>query len=935
MGHTIVLIESDHPVGTLTRRAFELAGVPWDQCHHEDRGNLSIVMVLSRHFLERLPTALAQAAREAARSQVRVSVNPQAGEMTGSAVDRAFRLLEDPQFVDLVTEAVDVGIVSPADAFTEAPAGAVVHSLLDAQVVLLNQSPAVMDSAAEAYRLLPFPDEPSLPGGGTGPTALLRAADRVVPFFGREEELARLTSWREASDQVSVMLVHGPGGQGKSRVALEFGRQAVAAGWRALQALYEPDAEPFAGCSLGAADVLVVVDYAERWPRQHLIDLRRHVLERHPGRLRFLLVARHAGYWWKGLTNPLLKSGTTTSELALGALADTVTQRRVAFAAARDRFAEMLGVTEASRLRPAGSLDDDAYRLALTLHMAALVVVDAQARGANAPADPGALSAYLIAREQDHWQSMIDSGRIALRPEVMGRLVVIATLTRSLPQAAAEKVLTEVGLASSSAQARAMIDDHSLCYPASGPRVLTPLLPDRLGEDFLAESLPNHELGRGDPWTGRLPEGLTTGAAAHEPAVLTVLIETAARWEHVRRDHLVPLLARRPGLVLRAEGAALITLAGYADLPLLEALTGELPGRHVELDSGIAALSRKLTGFALARTDDKAEKARLYESLAARLSNAGLYEDAVAAGWEAIALLRNLAEKAPDTHEPGLADALGNIGIDLWHAGLLAESVAAMREAVDIYRRRAADDPDAYNEDLAAELTNLTGALIGMGHFTDALAPAQEATAKFLRLPGRDLGTASAQRNLAIVLGNLGRYAEAAPAVESAVSIFRRLAQEQPQVYTVDLADSLQTLGNQLAGANRHDEALAAVEESVGILRRLAAANPTAHERGLALALTSLANRLSRTGDHVSAVAAGDEAVHIARRSAALTPVLGVALNNLARHLSRDGNHDMALAAIEEAIATWRALADVNPAASGDRLARALAIREELTREAR
>jgi tetratricopeptide (TPR) repeat protein len=934
MGYTIVLAESDEPVGVLTRRAFELAGVPWDQCHHEDRGTLALVLVPSRHVLEKLPAAFARAAREAAQTRLRVSVHPQTQELTASAVDRAFRLLGDSRFVDLVTEAVDVGVVAPADAFAEEPPGAVVHRLTDARVFLLVRSPAAMDSAAETYRLLPFPDEPGPLVHGS-PSVLLRAADRVVPFFGREQELERLTSWREAPDKVSVLLVHGPGGQGKTRLAVEFGRQSAVAGWCTLQALHEPDAEPNAGCSLGAADVLVVVDYAERWQRHHLTDLRRHVLARRPGRVRLLLVARHAGYWWKGLTNPLLKSGTTTFELSLGALADTVTQRRVAFAAARDRFAHLLGVTGAGRMRPAGSLDDDAYRLALTLHMAALAVVDAHARDATAPADPGALSAYLVRREQDHWQSMIDNGRITTRTEVMSRLVAIATLTRSLPPVDAEKVLIEVGLAGSPVEAQSMVDDHSLCYPPHGPRVLAPLLPDRLGEDFLAESLPNHEHGRGDPWVGRLPDALTTEAAAHAPAVLTVLIETAARWEHVRRDHVVPLLARRPGMVLRAEGAALITLASYADLPLLEALTAELPDRHVELDSGVAALSRKLADFALSRTDDEAAKARLYGSLAARLSNAGLYEDAVAAGWEALMLQRRLVEQTPDTHEPELANALGNIGIDLWHAGLLAESVAAMREAVDIYRRRAAYDPVAYDEDLAAELTNLTGALIGMGRFADALDPAREATATFVRLPGLDLERASAERNLAIVLGSLGRYAEAVPVIEAAVSVFRGLAREQPQVHIVDLADSLQTLGNQLAGANRHDEALAAAEQSVGLMRRLAAANPAAHERSLALSLTSLANRLSHRGDHSSAVAAGEEAVHIARRSAVPTPVLGVALNNLARHLARDGNNDTALATIQEAIAVWNALADIDPSTYGDRLIRALAIREELTRDLR
>lgn len=927
----IVLVESDRPVGALTRRAFEIAGVPWDQCHFEDRRNLALVVVPTSGALVALPAALARAAREATRTRLRVSIQPPAEELTASTVAAAFRLLENARFADLVTEAVDVGIVAPADTFAEAPAGAVVHSLPDARVFLLTRSPAAVDSATEAYRVLPFPDAPSLLTGG-GPSALLRAADRAVPFFGREEELARLTSWRDAPDPVSVLLVNGPGGQGKTRLAVEFSRRTAQDGWCVLQALYQPGTAPDAGRGLLGADVLLVVDYAERWTRSHLLDLRRHVLARAPGRLRLLLVARHAGYWWKCLTNPLLKFGATLAELRLGALADTVAQRRVAFAAARDSFAELLGVGEFGRLRPVGSLDDDAYRLALTLHMAALVTVDAHARGATAPTDPGALSAYLVRREQDHWQSMLDNDRIATRPEAMSRIVAIATLTQSMPPANAEQVLIEVGLADSPTEARLMIDDHALCYPPHGPRVLAPLLPDRLGEDFVAELLPDHELGSGDPWAGRLPDALITGAADHEPAVLAVLIETAARWEHVRRDHLIALLARRPRLVLRAEGTALITLASYAELPLLEAFTAELPDRHAELDSGIAALSRRLTDFALARTNDLAIKARLHEGLAARLSNAGLYEEALAAGREAIALRRRLAGENPDPHQPGLADALGNVGIDLWHAGLLEESVAMMREAVDTYRRCAAGDPDVYDKDLAAELTNLTGALIGINRFADALTPARDATSIFSRLPGLDLETASAQRNLAIVLGNLGRHAEAVPAIESAVAIFRQLSRERPQVYTADLADSLHTLGNQLARVERHDEALVAAEESVGILRRLAAVNPAAHERGLALGLTSLANRLSAAGDHTSAVAVGEEAVNIAHRAAGPTPVLGVALNNLARHLARNGDADLAAATANEAVATWRAIADVNPAAYGDRLDRAVALREELAR---
>jgi hypothetical protein len=127
-------------------------------------------------------------------------------------------------------------------------------------------------------------------------------------------------------------------------------------------------------------------------------------------------------------------------------------------------------------------------------------------------------------------------------------------------------------------------------------------------------------------------------------------------------------------------------------------------------------------------------------------------------------------------------------------------------------------------------------------------------------------------------------------------------------MHTASLAESLQTLGNQLSGANRQTEALAAAEESVAVRRRLAAANPAAHERGLATALSSLANRYSRAGDQAAAVATSEEAVHVAGRSTVPTPVLGVALNNLARHLARNGRPDLALAAAENFQITLRSV---------------------------
>ena len=560
--------------------------------------------------------------------------------------------------------------------------------------------------AAEAFRLEEFPCETSacqVDPQRSGLSALLRAASRVVPFIGRTTELSQLQSWRDAPGRLSVILVFGPGGQGKTRLASEFAGDSEMAGWAVAQARHQSDPQPRLPSAGNPredqAGVLVVVDYAERWPRLELEQLLQHRLLSRAGRARVLLLARPAGYWWKALANPLVKLGATVAELPLGPLADSVAQRKTAFTAARDRFAEILGVADTSRLQPAGSLADDAYELALTLHMAALVAVDAHRRKSSAPDKPSELSSYLLQREYDHWQTMGDNRRISTSPRTMARLVALATLTQSLSHRDATDLLLSIGLAGDRAEAQSLLDDYGSCYPATGDfgKVLEPLRPDRLGEDFIADLLPDPDLGpaHGDPWMAGIPAQLLTppaGAAlpGYSPAVLSVLVETGRRWEHVRQRYLVPLLLERPKLALAAGGAPLVTLAGYGDLELLTALQAILPKqRHVELDSGIAALTQRLTDYGLAQTTDDAKRAQLYDELAGRLSNGGLYRDALSATQEAIVIRRRLAQADPAKHEPMLANSLGNLGIDLWTLGLSAQALDAMTEAVRVYRRRA------------------------------------------------------------------------------------------------------------------------------------------------------------------------------------------------------------------------------------------------------
>jgi hypothetical protein len=273
------------------------------------------------------------------------------------------------------------------------------------------------------------------------PSRLLAARYQVVDFTGRAEELTRLAGWRDDPNLgVTLRLVHGAGGQGKTRLAAEFAQRSAALGWVVAHGVHRsydtpPTTELDAGRVMEGRGLLVIVDYAERWPVSDLLALAQDRLLRTGVPTRVLLVARPAGEWWDSLAYRLQdRFEMPADEMALAALADTSAARVAVFGSARDRFAGLLGVSDPGRIAPPAHLDEDAFGLVLTVHMAALVAVDAHVRGQVPPADPVALSAYLLRRERDHWVSMFDNGqRVATPPRMMARAVFTATLTRPLP----------------------------------------------------------------------------------------------------------------------------------------------------------------------------------------------------------------------------------------------------------------------------------------------------------------------------------------------------------------------------------------------------------------------------------------------------------------------------------------------------------------------
>jgi tetratricopeptide (TPR) repeat protein len=772
------------------------------------------------------------------------------------------------------------------------------------------------------------------------PSRLLAAANEIVPFGFRGEELAELAAWRDRIEGLAARLLYGPGGQGKTRLAARFAADSAAAGWAVARVRHASDR---AAASAAPVDLvgqvqglLLVVDYAERWRIDDLLDLFSHTLLHQGVPTKVLLLARPAR-WWVMLGHRLEQLGVTADNTQLSALARDPMTRAEVFQAAVDRFAEpdLYHLSGTGVEWPPGLDSDDAYGQVLTVHMAALAAVDAAARGSVPPDDPDGLSSYLLAREWEHWRLLhatkFHSG-YTTAPDVMARTVYTAILTRAHSYEAGIALLDQTGIASDAASAGRILDDHAICYPpVRASTVLEPLYPDRLAEDFLALLTPGHaDTAVTDAWAATAASRLLVRAAdglppEHASAAMVMLVETARRWPHVANEVLYPLLRTCPSLGLVAGGAVLAQLAEVDDLPtdVLEAIDRVLPtDRHVGLDVAAAAIAIRLTPRRLATATNPRRRADLHSALAIRLHRAGQLEQALAPARAAVDIYRQSSAAGWSERQSVLAQALSNLGTILSDLGRRDEALDVTSDAVDLCRQSSAAGWSERQSVLAQALSNLGTILSDLGRRDEAL----EITSDAVDL-GRQLAAAEGAayepylarglNNLSVYLSREGRLEEALAATTEAYEIRLRLAAENPAAHAWDLAAALTNLGVRLASLGQDREALRHTARAVEIGQLLAAVNATAPDPILAMALNNLGADLSAVGRRAEALDVTAEAVEIYRHLAVANPTahkpgLAAALNNLGTRRAGMGQHQAALDATFEMVGIRRQLAAVS-----------------------
>lgn len=316
------------------------------------------------------------------------------------------------------------------------------------------------------------------------PGALLRADLAVVPFHGRETELAALMEWALADDDGVAQLVTGPGGMGKTRLARELcehlGQKGILAGYLDLHQREQCLAAVRAG-TLGRT--VVVVDYAET-VTDDLAAVLRAVAAGNRMPVRFLLLARGAGYWWQELRR---KGGgiddcLRAEPLRLGALAMDVPARRASFRLAAAAFAQRLGVADTA-VEPADVGAED-FERALVLHMSALLSLE----GVHAQGTESILETVLD-REAGHWAQQLKGRQIPNLGRGFERAMgVISAYGGVRDKVEALEVIRSIGFFSGQPMAvlEAVAEALHDCYP--GTSWIEPVQPDLLMEHLIAKA---------------------------------------------------------------------------------------------------------------------------------------------------------------------------------------------------------------------------------------------------------------------------------------------------------------------------------------------------------------------------------------------------------------------------------------------------------------
>jgi tetratricopeptide (TPR) repeat protein len=640
---------------------------------------------------------------------------------------------------------------------------------------------------------------------------LLSWRARLTDLIGRQEERLDLLEWAEHESKISVRLIHGEAGSGKTRLSAEIAESLREKHWAAGFI----DLERPTAFQTGDKGTLLLVDYPEERRsavRKLLVLLGR--LEEPDKPLRLLLISRQSTAQWQPEISAAHASVSIAAPLELGALVET--SPWALFCAAWGRACEVLGH---SATEPPFSEDkfirwiaDDA------LHQRPLFTLAYAVQLAYEPENQERLAGREILRrlsnrELARWRN--ESEGAGMNSNALLRLKGLTYIPNGLSPGQVRALAERTELALNLPSAREAVDRVRL----TGEFVdnsLPAVEPDLLAANVVHEVLQDADDQAG-AWLWAAFELVdSTELALHRIARLA--------------SDVAFLELSWPGELLALEVDGRVDRCRFLDEALDEIVeaSGSTYDRTVWLTPEVLAPLWVAVWRTLAEvTEDKGDQACHLDNLSTRLAQLGEHEEAIATARQAVEIYKGLADQHPARFKPQLGSSLNNLSNRFGMLGKYIEAVEAGRQTVKIFTDLALDDPKAYESELAGSLGTLSNWLSTLNKSDEALSAMRESVEIYERLAQQDR---TYERFLAVSLHNLGTQVvdrdEALRATQRAVEIRRRLANQDHVAYDPDLAESLWNLSYQCLDVRDRSGAVVAIKEAVDIYGAVSATEP-------------------------------------------------------------------------------------------------------------
>lgn len=746
-------------------------------------------------------------------------------------------------------------------------------------VVHITTTSGVHEVLVRAYRGAPPP--------GASPAEIIPAAATAVPYLDRDGFLQTLLDWVNSPSPFETYLIGGPGGSGKTRLALEVCLASSST-------LGFPSKERIAGLlvspmPVGAIQALcgikqprvIVIDYAENRANEIarlLPPLRASASPENPVRVLLLvrepskpLVAPFTRAPWK---TPLISANhpesneiiTQTSEIILEDRPLSSIDRIQLFQSALASFSILFKQEE-----PVVSttfLESNDFSQPLMVTIAALL--KALEPAIRIPDSSGLVFEELVRHETNYWEL-----KRRAEPELsnvsiaqLGTAVALAALSDASSAGEARDLLSKLSEFSTEPTYRVERVDSLLIsmYRSSKEHHHTPhwspIEPDRLAEYLVATRLSN----RPESITAVLRPSRGPGLLFRPLTVLSRILSSrlnmSESFTQAIEHALEPLvkysikLASSPQTFTSPSYHFILGLSNLIDsmttLPKTANMSEWLSAIHPENEMlsriGVAisgALVRNLEQDNCDSLDNRVLHARQLADLASRLKYAGLLEQSIIVSRNALSEYGQLRESADIEIQFEYAGALANYGAQLSDAGQHAEALQVSEEAYRTWAQLYQADRKTAS---AGYMTSLNNSGVAISRAArDGLVVDELIVSAGLRLRlaltvlsgDGESNTEDDENQLAMALSNsapiflrLGFREDALSAAQQSVQRRRRLRELNPAKFAASLAHSLWTEAFILSHpGNSRTEALTKAREAQSIFSGLQATGFSQHKQ--------------------------------------------------------------------------------------------------------